>query len=283
MNEQDTPPPRRFAPTSGEVRATRSILASLGLATELILQVLDYAQYWTVITTERIDHVTILDEDWDNHFSAVEHYLWVPLHLGAHPDSEIPKMREIEFTIVSHDQGWTTEREAGPYETSSWFEVSRCRPRPGMPLPEPADDDEAYANIEQVRRDVDEQVEIFPRPSQEMEPMRRHCPEMMKVTWPRGYRKSKPALDEGTHAWWLQGNQVARATSIFEGEMVKRYRVVWGCAANPRWEGNEGAGRGEGFVDSLKDGDRIAVWARAKRRGWENHIFGVRVVVRYTI
>lgn len=71
-------------------------------------------------------------------------------------------------------------------------------------------------------------------------------------------------LCTGTHAWYLQGNQVARATSLFEGEMVKRYRVIWGCKANPRWEGNEGAGRGEGFVDSLREGDRILVWARAK-------------------
>ncbi|KAF1957312.1 hypothetical protein CC80DRAFT_524895 [Byssothecium circinans] len=273
---------RPFGPTSTDVRETRSILSSLGLATELILQILDYARYWAVITTENINHIALLDEDWDTNFSAIQPYLWVPLHLSPHPDGEVPKIREVEFNIVAHDQGWTTERnKGGTYDTSSWFEVSHCRPRRDRLSVEPTT--ETFTNLEQIRRRCEEVVTILPRPSQEMEPQRKHCPKMMKVTWPLGSDGPKQALDEGTHAWWLQGNQVARSTSIFEGEMVKRYRVVWGCAANPTWEGNEGAGRGEGFVDGLKEGDRIAVWARAKRRGWENHVFGVRVVVRYTI
>jgi hypothetical protein len=69
---------------------------------------------------------------------------------------------------------------------------------------------------------------------------------------------------EGQHAWYLQGNEVARAVSVFEGDYIRRYRVVWGCKDNPTWEGNEGAGRGENFIDSLQDGDWICVWARAK-------------------
>ncbi|KAF2637717.1 hypothetical protein P280DRAFT_520850 [Massarina eburnea CBS 473.64] len=275
-------PPRPFAPTSGDVRAARSILTSLGLATELALQILDYAKYWTVITTENIDHLSIVDEHWNQNFSAVEPYLWIPLHLGAHPDGEIPKIREIEFIIVAHDQGWTTEGTKGTYQTSSWFEVSHVRPKPGAVLNDIGDGG-VYANIEQIRQKHENLVTMLPRPSQEMEPQRKHNPHMRKLTWPHSYQGPKPDLDEGTHAWWLQGNVVARDTSIFEGEMVKRYKVIWGCAANPRFEGDEGAGRGEGFVDGLEDGDRVAVWARAKRRGWENHVFGVRAIVRYTI
>jgi hypothetical protein len=42
---------------------------------------------------------------------------------------------------------------------------------------------------------------------------------------------------------------------------IQEYRVVWSLEGV---EGNEGAGSGEGFVQALKDGDVVLVWARAK-------------------
>ena len=71
-------------------------------------------------------------------------------------------------------------------------------------------------------------------------------------------------ITDGDDAWYLQGNEVARATSVFDGEMIRRYHVVWGRKAHPAWVGNEGAGNGHGFIDSLKPRDWICVWARAK-------------------
>lgn len=166
---------------------------------------------------------------------------------------------------------------------------------------------------------------MVPRPSSDMEPQRLHCDEMKKITWSVEARERQNEIyeepsrnprpwnaqasiqktemcderDEGKHSWYLQGNQVAKGTSVFEGEMVKRYHVVWGCAANPTWKGDAGAGSGEAFVDSLQKGDTIVVWSRAKvgcrsnqgcladyiqqRRGWENHVYGVRMTLRYTI
>jgi hypothetical protein len=101
-----------------------------------------------------------------------------------------------------------------------------------------------------------------------MEHHRKHCEEMQYVTNPTQMRlmldRRGERVEEGKNSWWLQGNLVAKSTSVFEGEMVKRYRVVWGSASNPRSEGNEGAGKGEGFVDSLQKGDIIAIWARVK-------------------
>ena len=104
--------------------------------------------------------------------------------------------------------------------------------------------------------------DMVPRPSQHMETNRSESEAMKMITWPEGV--SEEDVEEGKHSWYLQGNQVARSTSVFEGEMVKRYHVVWGSKDNPRFEGNEGAGRGLGFVDSLREGDVIGVFANAK-------------------
>jgi hypothetical protein len=110
-------------------------------------------------------------------------------------------------------------------------------------------------------------LQLQPRLPLDVEPQRLHCSEMINVTaseeelskWP--YCKS---TKEGEFAWYLQGNEVARGKSIFDGEMVRRYNVVWGSKTNARWVGNEGSGSGDGFVDTLQEGDWIVVWARAK-------------------
>lgn len=62
------------------------------------------------------------------------------------------------------------------------------------------------------------------------------------------------APEEGDFAWYLQGNRVADENPPF-------YRIV--CTEGG-FEGNEGAGRGEGFIQALKDGDHLLIWARAK-------------------
>lgn len=108
--------------------------------------------------------------------------------------------------------------------------------------------------------------ELVRRPSAEIESQRLHCKEMMEVTSPVKKGESPLKVEEGEYSWYLQGNHVKKRLSVFEGEMVPRYRIVWGSKANPVWSGNEGAGSGTGFVDTLKPGDWICVWARAKVR-----------------
>jgi len=62
-----------------------------------------------------------------------------------------------------------------------------------------------------------------------------------------------PQDGEGDLAWYLQGNRVAGPKD--------EYQIGWTEGGS---RGNQGAGRGEGFVRELKQGDRILVWARAK-------------------
>lgn len=69
-------------------------------------------------------------------------------------------------------------------------------------------------------------------------------------------------MEEGDFAWYLQGNRVAE-------ENPKPYRILW---AADRFEGNVGAGSGAGFVQNLKEGDELLIWARAKVT-YPNNIF----------
>jgi hypothetical protein len=111
-----------------------------------------------------------------------------------------------------------------------------------------------------------DEMQLVPRTSLATEPQRLHCDEMINAT-ASDHDAKKPRSQnkkEGEHAWFLQGNEVARGLSVFDGEMVRRYNVVWSSASTPRWVGNGGSGKGEGFVDALQEGDCILVWARAK-------------------
>jgi hypothetical protein len=106
--------PMPFVPLERDVREVRAVTASLGFPAELVLLILDYARYWAEVTHESVVHDVLLDEEWSADFSAASIYLWAEL---PEPDprfeDEKPKIREIDFTIVSHDQGWTTEDTKG--------------------------------------------------------------------------------------------------------------------------------------------------------------------------
>jgi hypothetical protein len=64
---------------------------------------------------------------------------------------------------------------------------------------------------------------------------------------PRVASAMGPQGDEDKFAWFLQANKVAARET---------YQVVW---AEDRWIGNDGSGKGECFLEMLKEGDHIVV------------------------
>lgn len=270
-----------FIPTAQDVRATRILLHHVGLPTELILLILDFARYWTSRTTFRTSKLCILDWNYSlNHSTAVA-YLSAPVTLQPTTTGEMPKIRAVEFRILSHDQGWTSERAQNTYRTSSWFEVSILQGTQSRRLERSSALQTAWSPATFMPRNVSmftdveraraggEFAEFVPRPGTEMEGQRTHCREMERVTRDEWEGEGPP--EEGRHAWWVQGNRVVGATldpdRWARRENAVGNRVVWGCKAAPAWEGNEGTGQGDGFVECLKDGDWIILWARAKV-GW---------------
>jgi hypothetical protein len=250
----------------------------------LVLDILDKARYWVEVTVENTRYEALVDADFTFSVSSASPYLVLLAFHDRHQSSrEAPKIREIEFTIVSHDKGWTTEGTKGTFKTSSFFEASILRPTRGY---NPDNEDELCRYVEiglmepksNIRKVVNDSIynfgyDLAPRPSQDYESHRMHCEEMKFFRWLEDEyfeRDEYLAFEEvergveGSHAWYLQGNEVARGKSIFEGDFMARHRVVWGCKANPTWIGNGGSGKGEQFLDSLQKHDFICVWARAK-------------------
>jgi hypothetical protein len=148
---------------------------------------------------------------------------------------EMAKIKSLEFHMVSRDQGWVSGNTRGTYSTSSWLEVSILRSLKDDHSQSPTTH---YQNVD------------FYSPSDFHEAVSDDGWELVKRP---DSAEQGPQGGEGDFAWYLQGNRVA----VGWGE----YRVLW---AENRIEGNEGAGSGAGFLQELKEGDRVLVWARAK-------------------
>ncbi|KAF1946466.1 hypothetical protein EJ02DRAFT_394123 [Clathrospora elynae] len=248
-----------FTPTYDDVRHARALLKALKLPTELVLEILEYAKYWPAQKFKyRPNHPIVTSALGGNPSAAT---ICLEANIFSNPTldeirqgRERPKIRSLEFDFVSHDQGWTSENTQGTYSTSSWLELSILRPvsNTNSHLPKPR----------LVNR-------------WDGSPLDFHT-NMSARGWSLVKRPESalqgPQEGEGDFAWYLQGNRVAVGS--------KKYHVKWseqGC------EGNEGAGKGEGFLQALQDGDRILVWARAKWHGWQCIVESVNVTVRYGV
>jgi len=245
-------------PSYADVCQVRALLKTLNLPTELVLQILDHAHYYpqhTFFTSPEqpkrampvgrsSSHAVLcLDASIFNNATAD------PIRKGG----EIPKIRSIAFEIVSHDQGWTSERTERTYATSSWLEVSILRTDGGdlSRVPSPQFVHEHFSDPSQFHDSVRSRGWYLVKRPQEAE--------------------QGPQGGEGDMAWYLQGNRVAAKKG--------RYYVAW--ARDGDNEGNEGAGAGEGFLRELRDKDRMLIWARAKWAGWQCLVESVKVTVTY--
>jgi len=247
-----------WTPSYADICIARAMLKSRGLPTELVLDILEYAQYVPEVeftTTQR----TVA--------SAPSSSAVVCLVAGVLADDITHKLgspkaklktTEIEFHIDSHDQGWTSEQTQGTFDTSSWLEVSIVRGENRMPNNHQESLSNAYTNN-------------YNNPVT----MHHHLRTKGQKLVARPAEASiGPQGGEEPLAWYLQGNRVT------ERENTK-YRVLWGRDHHEANEDNEGAGTGVKFVEGLQEGDSVVVWARAKYPGWRCEVNSIKMVVRY--
>lgn len=241
-SSQEPPAPTSgpFVPTYRDVCRARALLKSLQLPTELVLQVLENAQYWPVHEFEaRIPRPIVAAASGAQPAAALlcfEAELFdSPVIEDVRRSGEPCKIRSVEFEIASRDQGWTSENSHGSFSTSSWTEVSILRRVSGGSLQDP------LSSV--MHRSISS-----PR---DLQAAMADCGSSL-VKRPESALQG-PQDGEGHLAWYLQGNRVAGGK--------EEYHITWTEAGS---QGNSGAGTGEGFVQELKDGDRMLIWARAK-------------------
>lgn len=80
------------------MRETQSILQSLGLPIELVLNILDYVRYEVENSRECTNQCPLIFQDGELHHSTAFPYLCVLASSETvNTDGEQPKLREIEF------------------------------------------------------------------------------------------------------------------------------------------------------------------------------------------
>jgi hypothetical protein len=254
-----TPTPKEpWKLTYASVLEARSILKTIGLPTELALQILDHAEYWPSLSFSSQTRQLIKARATSASPSAATLCLAAPI---LNPDSlrydgEKPRVKAIDFHIRSRDQGWTSEPTRGTFHTSSWTEVSLLR---GIPPTAASNGSE---------RDVSGLPPSCWLPAVFASPAS-FLTHILPSGWslvprPEGAEQG-PQGGEGGLAWFLQGNRVAT-----EGR-CEEYSVRWVRGVGEREEEEEeeeeereGKGSGEGFVENVREGDWLLVWARAK-------------------
>lgn len=227
-----------------DVLEARTLLEGRGLPMELVLDILDHAEYWPMRQFSTTPGSTVkvaatmfrssaaglcLDADIFND----------PVVNDLRANGEKVRIKAIQFQIRSRDQGWTSEPTRGTFSTSSWLEASILRgvESHSTTFPPSCWLDSVFASPESFQYHVTSRGwQLVRRPE---------------------HAEQGPQGGEGDLAWYLQGNRVAT-----QGR-AEEYDVLW---THDTYGGNEGSGRGDDFLHALKEGDRLLVWARAKVR-----------------
>ena len=247
-------------------RQVRAILLHLGLPAELVLDIMELADYYPTFVAERADSITVrADQHTRRDYCSALLYLVSP-PLPDSKEGESWKAKKVVWVIKGHDQGWGGEHPgwlphgqlrhrlltlpiaSGTFHGAySWYEACIFRPRPGE---ETADDLEYLDTHNLYRKPEDVGANIH---------------------WdlvPNG----------DSFVWLVQSNRVAR--SDFEQHVIEWRAGEILDAADAEEHGH---GTGTGFVEALRPGDRVGLWVRAVYSGWSNAIAGATIYLMYDV
>lgn len=126
-SDNDASPLRpSYSPSYADVCVVRAMLKTLNLPTELVLQVLDYAQYWprrTILSTQ------VCEASADAPGRIYLDVEILPERILQNSGGEKVKIKAVEFEIWSGDQGWTSENTSGTFIESLFclrFQFALC-------------------------------------------------------------------------------------------------------------------------------------------------------------
>ncbi|KUI60496.1 hypothetical protein VP1G_07687 [Cytospora mali] len=151
----------------------------------------------------------------------------------------------ITMQMRSADQGWADFGGNGTYHNShTWFEVSILRPVSAEPQ-------------ERVESTL---VETFRNPEDAEQALHEQGWQMVE--------------SNGRVTWLVHHNITARRE-------WRNYRVDWEANELIEMRDPPAMGDGEGFLDALRPGDKIALWARAEQIQWVNRVAEAVIEIGY--
>ncbi|POS72620.1 hypothetical protein DHEL01_v208984 [Diaporthe helianthi] len=320
-SEQNTPssaPRVEYQPSVLDVVVVKAMLINgLGLPYEIVLSLLDHAEYWGHTTTTLDQSLTVssgparenqfilrskplglirrthyderyysfttaqakpLSEGGDYSLTQFQKWIGGPTDILEHP------CRKIVFTLRSRDQGWGGQpQDRGSYRGSwTWFEAGKERFDKNAQPPEDTAEKKAPVDgtgeREQGTRSSPDGSGEIPSP---------YFPVYAA-------RSIHPALEPGQEAFHhdlhpsptltIQRNKTAT-------RQVTTHTVVWSWDddANPLSsetlsEMGRGPETGNGdFVRGLTLGDVVTVWAKARFPQWANHIESVKLDIYWAL
>ncbi|KAI0521591.1 hypothetical protein F5B22DRAFT_634494 [Xylaria bambusicola] len=309
-NPSPQPPPElknSHEPTPKQCAEVKEILAkTANFPPELIDIIMDFAEYWAC-SAASIDYSATSNKQFSVHGGRYDENQFLlrtePLGLSTwhsddkerwlkaaparklgeeYPREELERFvegppstldqpcRKIVFDIVSRDQGWSHDVDThGTFKSSwTWFDAGIDR-------------------FDKSHRDSDEDTEKSEDKASDS---------ARKVPTTGAIRPIWPSLKENQSEYDHQLHPIAdhkiQCNRVAEHEW-QHHRIEWSwtddidpesSAGKELEENGRGAATGDGrFLRSLKLGDMVTVWGRARFPGWNNSVQKVRVAVYWAL
>ncbi|OCL08037.1 hypothetical protein AOQ84DRAFT_222279 [Glonium stellatum] len=270
-----------YTPTSADTLLVRSFLMQLKLPTELALAIIDFADYYPVVRGHEATELHVAASTHRLNSTAVLYAVTDPIPEDT--NGARVRVKNVSFELRSHDQGWGGERgcRASNFTISAsaflhlWLILPRMfygESDPLTALHHPGTYSGSYTWFEACI--------LRPIPSLYTDPLRlpyTFNPQPTAVCLkPVGYMLVPCSTSgrEETVVWHIQSNVCADSR-----EMV--HRVEW--RPGEVQDILPGRGIGKAFVEKLRPGDRVGVWARALYPGWVNHVKEVSIEVNVVV
>ncbi|KAJ7032520.1 hypothetical protein C8F04DRAFT_654139 [Mycena alexandri] len=233
-----------------DVVAARDALVCI-LPLELVYIILDLAEYWVQVKSACTLPRAVAASNSPTHNASLCYLVTAPiLDHNQHLDGEDGVRLKpvcVQFEILSRDQGWVGDDHLrSTYQGHTWFEAAILRPSRTT-------DPTLHSWLDGAIRGP------------------------AKMDASIGYHAALEVTSDDAKStrWELQRNFCA---SLFSYSHV----VTWNVEVSTTGTAS-GAGEGEGFVERLIAGDRIAVVARAQYPQWCNNVAQVVVTVHYAL